>query len=169
MKRVIQLLNRLVSEGVVRQYAIGGAVGAFYYIEPTLTEDLDVFVDLGKALSDLAPLSDLHRTLSELGYMPERDAVRIDNYPVQFLPVFNALIAEAVELAATVEIQREPMRVMTAEHLVAIMLDTGRTKDFLRISMFIEQQAINLSQLIAILERHSLTDKWEKNQFRFLP
>jgi hypothetical protein len=56
---------------------------------------------------------------------------------------------------------------MSAEHLVAIMLDTGRPKDYLRISMFLEQGAVDAARLEAVLRRHGLTEKWRANEARF--
>ena len=44
MKRTLQVLNELERDGIVERYAIGGAMGATFYVEPLLTFDLDVFV-----------------------------------------------------------------------------------------------------------------------------
>jgi hypothetical protein len=46
MKTALSVLNELEHDGVIGRYAIGGAMGAAYYIEPVLTFDLDVFVML---------------------------------------------------------------------------------------------------------------------------
>jgi hypothetical protein len=43
MERTLQVLNELEKSGVLTRYAIGGAMGATFYIEPVLTFDLDVF------------------------------------------------------------------------------------------------------------------------------
>ena len=50
---------------------------------------------------------------------------------------------------------------MQAEHLVAIMLQTGRLKDHARIAQFIEHNAVDQKQLDSILIRHGLVKKWE--------
>jgi hypothetical protein len=39
MKQTLDVLNRMEVEGVIDRYAIGGAVGAYNYIEPAVTED----------------------------------------------------------------------------------------------------------------------------------
>jgi len=49
---------------------------------------------------------------------------------------------------------------MSPEHLVAIALSTGRSKDHIRILQFIEQDAVDGKRLRSILERHGLTSKW---------
>jgi hypothetical protein len=65
-------------------------------------------------------------------------------------------------------VQGEPTYVMTAEHLVAIALQTGHSKDFARILQFLEHQAVNIEKMMPILNRHELTAKWESFKQRFL-
>ena len=38
------MLNQMERDGVINRYAIGGAVGATFYLEPVSTLDVDVFV-----------------------------------------------------------------------------------------------------------------------------
>jgi hypothetical protein len=52
---------------------------------------------------------------------------------VQFLPVYNALTEEALAHAAQVMFGTTPTRVLSAEYLSAIMLQTGRPKDHARL------------------------------------
>ena len=42
MKQALKVLSELVAEGVIGGYAIGGAMGATFYLEPVVTMDLDV-------------------------------------------------------------------------------------------------------------------------------
>jgi hypothetical protein len=49
---------------------------------------------------------------------------------------------------------------MLAEHLVAIMLKTGRLKDRARVQMFLSQDAVDLELLAEIIKRHDLETKW---------
>ena len=46
MKATLQVVNQMQSDGVISRYAIGGAIGATFYLEPTSTFDIDVFVAL---------------------------------------------------------------------------------------------------------------------------
>jgi len=41
---VVRTINQMRADGVVEHYAIGGAVGATFYLEPISTLDVDVFV-----------------------------------------------------------------------------------------------------------------------------
>ncbi|MGA8151524.1 MAG: hypothetical protein WB952_11285 [Terriglobales bacterium] len=58
--------------------------------------------------------------------------------------------------------------VMSAEHLVAIALNTGRSKDHIRILQFFEQDAVNRGKLQNILERHGLSAKWKNFERKYL-
>ena len=49
MEKTLQVLNALERGGVLRRYAIGGAMAATFYAEPVLTFDLDIFVLLPQA------------------------------------------------------------------------------------------------------------------------
>jgi hypothetical protein len=103
MGDTIRVVNRLHAEGVIRLYAIAGAVAAFRHVEATLTEDLDILVSMQASdrLGLLSPEPILTR-LRELGY-PEfkMEGIVIEGWPVQFLRVASALDAEAVEQAST--------------------------------------------------------------------
>ena len=57
---------------------------------------------------------------------------------------------------------------MTAEHLMAIALQTGRAKDHARLVMFVEAGIADMDRLRDILARHSLLDGWAKFEKRFL-
>jgi hypothetical protein len=159
----------MVAAGVIEQYAIGGAIGAIYYLEPFETSDLDVFVHLGGEGNELAPLEPIYSYLREAGYEGEGEFIRIEGLPVQFLPSFNQLTDEAIDQAQEIKFDEVQSRIMRSEHLVAIMVATGRAKDYLRINMFLEQQAVDRELLMSVLERHSLLEKWQANLHRFSP
>src|SRR2546421_4127753 len=161
MEKTLRVLNRMVKDGVIEQYAIGGAVAAIFYIEPINTNDLDIFFHVKDRSDRLDILAPLYEYLSDLGYKGQGDSIDIEGWPVQFLPIFNPLLEEAVEQAREVTFHRTKTRVMQAEHLVAIMLQTGRLKDHARIAQFIEHEVVDQKRLAVILERHGLSKKWE--------
>lgn len=43
-KQTFAVINQMVADGVFENYAVAGAIGAMFYVEPFSTEDLDVFV-----------------------------------------------------------------------------------------------------------------------------
>ncbi len=169
MKETLKVLNQMVRGGVLEAYAIGGAIAALYYLEPFDTADLDIFIQLSATGSDLVILAPVYEYLLKRGYKAQGEFIYLEGIPVQFLPVFNPLTEEAVRKAATIKFARVTTRIMRAEHLVAIMLDTGRLKDYLRISTFLEQGTINMRSLHAVLKRHDLMKKWKDNEYRFKP
>ena len=162
MEKTLQVLNGMERAGVIQRYAIGGAVGAIFYMEPVLTYDLDVFVELPTAGSGLLSLSQVYEYLRIQGYPEERECINIEGVPVQFPPTFNPLIKEAVAEARSTTFEQTPTRVLRPEHLVAIMLQTGRNRDRERLASFITEVPLNETYLAGVLERHSLTAKWQQ-------
>jgi hypothetical protein len=169
MKNTLDMLNRMQADGVIGKYAIGGAVGATFYIAPAATLDVDVFVALPTASGgSLVSLTPIYEYLRARGCKAEGEHIVIGDWPVQFLLAGDALEQEALEEAAEFDVEGVPTRVMTAEHLVAIALKTGRPKDFNRILQFLELGTVNRGKLNRILEKHGLTPKWEKFRQRYL-
>lgn len=159
----------MVRAGVIESYAIGGAVAAIYYVEPFDTADLDIFVQIKTEGGGLAVLAPIYEYLARAGYEARGEFVYVEGLPVQFLPVYNRLTDEAVGRAREIKFSRVKTRVMRAEHLVAIMLDTGRPKDYLRIAMFLEHGALDRRALAGVLRRHGLAEKWAEQEHRFRP
>lgn len=87
---------------------------------------------------------------------------------MQFLPAANALLEEALAQAVGTELEGVPTWVMTAEHLTAIALQTGRTKDFNRILQFVESGTLAPDRFDSILKQHGLLAKWEQFGDKFL-
>jgi hypothetical protein len=158
MKRTLQVLNELERDGVVERYAIGGAMGATFYVEPLLTFDLDVFVILPKGAGNLLSLAPLYEALRSRGYTEEGECVLIEGVPVQFLPAYNALLEEALREARETLYEEVSARVVRAEHLIAICL---RDKDRERMRILREQAELDMSYLAPVLQRHGLEGKWK--------
>jgi hypothetical protein len=156
MEKTLQVLNDLERAGIVSRYAIGGAMGATFYVEPVLTFDLDVFVVLPQTSGGLLTLSPLYEALRARGYREEKECVNIEGVPVQFLPAYNPLLEEALAEARGTQYDATPTRVLRAEHLLAIALQTGRDKDRERVRLLREQAALDQNYLAAILGRHGL-------------
>ena len=90
----------------------------------------------------------------------------IEGWAVQFLPVSNALSLEALEQAVDVDMIFSPSepavstRVVSAEHVMATAIETGRPKDFTRLISFIETYEYDSGRFCRILTDHGLLDKW---------
>jgi len=162
MKRTLEILFELERAGVVSRHAIGGAMGATFYVEPFLTFDLDVFVLLPRSAGGLLTLTPLYEALRARGYAEEGEHVNIEGVPVQFLPAYNALLEEALQEAREVPYEDVQARVLRAEHLAAICVQTGRPKDRERARLLREQAALDADYLAAVLARHGLAGKWRE-------
>jgi hypothetical protein len=159
VRAALEALNRLVADRVVESYAIGGAIGASFYLPAMQTEDLDVFVFLPASPGPLVTISPVYDALKAQGGVVEGEYVRFGKWPVQILTDANALIAEAIREAVGTEFDGVPTRVFTAEHLCAIALQTGRSKDFARVMLFLEENEVDLGALSAVAARFGLSDR----------
>jgi hypothetical protein len=153
----------MVAEGVIENYAVAGAIGAMFYVEPFSTEDIDVFVFTPDNHSVLEIPGIEY--LKARGYTEWRkEGIVIEDWPVQFIPVAHPLEREAYLNAQEKDVEGISVRVVLPEHLVAIMLQVGRLKDLARVEMFLTQNEVDVDALEEILHRHGLMDRW--NQFR---
>lgn len=165
MEKTLKVINALEKEGVISRYALGGATALLFYAEPALTYDVDVFVFLPddqpgtKRLVDLGPVC---RALKAKNYHPDKEHVVIEGIPVQFIPVYNPLVEEAVKKASVREYQGIKTKVMRVEHLLAIMIDTNRPRDRERLAKLQGEVDYDRQVLGEILDRHGLRKKWEK-------
>ena len=169
LRKTIAVITKLAEQGAIQRYAIAGAIAALNYIQPTLTEDLDVLVSIAHfqtQASGLILLKPIEEALAAIGYRECTDVgYMIEGWPVQFLPVASALDEEALEKAIELKIDltgNPPLKAkcLTAEYIVAIALKIGRLKDLARVQAFLEQRAVDLKKLKDILERHGLKSAW---------
>jgi len=169
MKATLEVINRMQADGVIGNYAIGGAVGATFYLEPAATLDIDVFVSMKNPQGGLLPtLTPIYDYLTSRGYKTEKEYITLEGWPVQFLPASDALDEEALQQAVETELEGVPTRVVAAEHLVAMALRTSRAKDFARILQFVESGVLDSEKLDPILKKHKLVEKWERFGVKFL-
>jgi hypothetical protein len=169
VKATIESINEMQADGIIGKYAIGGAVGATFYLEPAATLDVDIFVILPTAPDRLLlSLSPIYDYLKARGGTVEDEHIVIGGWPVQFLPASDELELEALAEAVLTTVEDVGTWVMTAEHLAAIALRTGRPKDHNRILQFIEQGAVDRKKLQMIIERHNLTGKWKQFERKFM-
>jgi hypothetical protein len=169
IKEVIETINRMQADGMIERYAIGGAVGATFYLEPVATLDVDVFIEFhAEADSRLVSLEPILRYLRDRGCSMEGEYIVIAGWPVQFLPADSDLLQEALVAAAEKDVDGTPARVFTAEHIAAVALQTGRAKDKARVLQFIEANAVDLGWVQEILTRHGLSGNWQQFERQFL-
>lgn len=168
IEKSISVINQMAEDGVIENYALGGATAVIFYTEPIATEDLDIFVHIrpgGNSFMEFQPIFDY---LKDKSYAMKGEHYYVEGFPVQFLPTGKKLIDEAIDEANEFGLSDGTIvRVMSPEYLVAIMLDTGRLKDYLRISVFLQHNVVNLEELQRILDEHNLAQKWQENINKF--
>lgn len=121
-KEALAAIRDLRDSGIVTEYAVGGAMAVAFWAEPTVTFDLDVFVQYPSSglLVDLAPI---YRWAESRGFPAAAEHIEIAGVPVQVIPAHSALAVEAVENAADLDYEGEPVRVITPEYLIAMYLE----------------------------------------------
>jgi hypothetical protein len=161
MEATLKVLNELETRGVLTRYAIGGAMALLFHTEPVATFDLDIFCLVPES-GPLVTLAPLYEALKTGGHTIDAEHVVIAGVPVQFIPAYNPLVIEALSEAEARMFGESPTRVLRLEHLLAIMLQTGRPKDWQRAAMLSASAAFDESRLFDILNRHGLTDTWNR-------
>lgn len=164
MQAVCDTLEQLLSEGVLTQYAIGGATAAGFHGEPLATRDVDVFVFLDPLPGSLlVTLDPLFNRLKKLGFYEfEEEGLLIHGLPVQFLSASPGLESDAVSAAMIIEWEGHRMRVMRPEHLAAIALTVGRPKDRARLVYLAELPDFDVPFFDQILAHYNLTAQWDQ-------
>jgi hypothetical protein len=151
---VLRAANELVSAGVIKDYALGGALAAIYYTEPFTTYDADIiFVASDKTLS--AGIPAIYSHLQAKGWRVEREHLFVKDFPVQFLAA-SGLTEEAVLEGTQIEFEGVAAKVFRPEYIIAIAASVGRHKDLARIEQLMTQARINKASLDDILRRYNL-------------
>ena len=169
IQEVIRAINQMLADGVIDRYDIGGAVGATFYLEPVATIDVDVFLTFksapGSLLVSPQPIFDY---LKAHGGAVQGEYIVLAEWPVLFLPTTSHLVEEALAQALTLDAGGVPAQVFSAEHLAAIALETGRSKDKARLLQFLESGVLNTQKFGELVTRHGLSDAWQHFGRQFL-
>lgn len=171
MERVIQVINRMEADGVIDNYAIGGGIAAVYYLEPYETDDIDVFVPavaVAVGQAGLISLEPIYGYLKNLGYLPVREGVVIEDWLVQFLPTFESIQEEAISQSRHVTFGKTETKIFAPEYLAAELLRSGRRKDHARVIDLIEGNHVDMRLFRELVNRHGLAEQWKTfaNQFQ---
>jgi hypothetical protein len=167
MRHTLQILLQLRAEGMLAEFAIGGAIAASFYAPAVATEDLDIFAFLKQSDSGLLVLTPLYERLKQLGGRVENEYVVIGKWPVQILPAYTPLVEQAISCAPLQSFEDLQVPVVDADYLCAIALQTGRSKDYLRVHTLLESGHVKVDRLKSLIETHMLTERWEIYVRRF--
>lgn len=167
MKKTLQKLNTLVASGIINEYAIAGGMAQFYYVEPSVTYDLDLIVNISNKENDLAPFASLYKWAAENDYQTEGEHILIEGMPVQFLLPYNSLVAEALENRIQISLFEEKTFILSAEYLMAIMLQTWRPTDRERLVRFFDEAVFDEIKFLDIIKRFDLLNKYQDLMKKF--
>ena len=153
----IAAINDLKREGIVSDYALGGAIAIIFWSEPVATFDLDVFV-LKEQTGPLVSLAPIYEWARRRGYEERAEHIIIAGVPVQIIPAHDELALEAVGEAVQMDYDGVPVRVIQPEYLIAVYLEeSARTRKRLeRVEGLLEQGDIDQSKLKSLLSRFKL-------------
>ena len=161
MRESLKVLLQVRDEGVLADFAVGGAIAASFYTPAVVTEDLDIFAFLKPSASGLLVLTPLYERLQQLGGRIENEYVVIGKWPVQILPAYTPLVEEAVANATPQQFEDLTVKVVSPDYLCAIALQTGRPKDYMRVHTLIESGHVSSNTLATLVNKFALTQRWE--------
>ena len=148
---IIKLLNDLKKKRKLRDYAIFGAVGASYYMEPTYTKDIDIII-LADTDQDYIKV---WRELSKYATKVKDFGFIISETEVQILPTsISSLLKSALRNAKIVRTGGIATKVVDKEHLILLALKANRPKDRFRAAILLEQ--VDASRLTSLLRRFDI-------------
>lgn len=160
---VIQAISDMVEEGIILDFVIGGGAATSLYEVPYFTEDIDFFCTY-KQNSIFVILDPLFEYLkSRGGRWEERKGKKVfvlGVWPVDFTPATTKLVEEAMQNANLFEVSGTHFKMFSPEYLVAVALETNRSKDRYKAEMLLSNAKVDLPLLEEILKKYNLFEKY---------
>lgn len=159
MEKIFKVINEMYQKGILKDYAIGGAVATIYYTEPFATKDIDIFF-IPPEKEKVILLTPFYDFLLKKGYKTYKEYIMIGNTPIQFIPATTELEKDGVENAILVKYRNIDVKILRPEYLIAIFLKVYRPKDRDKLIKLLDQTNIDKTFLSDILERQGLDKKF---------
>ena len=155
--RALAAMQQMKDDGVVSEYALGGAMALIFWSEPIATFDLDVFVLMERS-GTLVSLGPIYAWAERSSYPTKAEHIIIAGVPVQVIPAHNELAVEAIESATTLDYEEVPVRVIRLEYLIAMYLEPSArsAKRLQRVSALLDENALDRRLLDQLLQRYQL-------------
>lgn len=165
---VVDVLNDMQKQGIISEYAIGGAVAGIIHYQPINTIDLDIFFFLTKPPELILSLEEIYDYARNHNFAFDSEFIKIHGWLVQFVEAsHNPLWIESLEVSELKSIDNRNIRVIDIEHLAAMWIQASRSKDIYKIILFDEAGIMDVSRLYDILKRFNLLEKWRAKQDNF--
>lgn len=169
LKNLLTAINRAQADGVIDQYAVAGAAGAAFYIEPAAVLEAEIYVKLpSETTSSALSLAPIYQYFSARGDAVEGDLVTIATWPTRFLALATDLEHEGFNESVPKEVEGMKTWVMTPEHLVGIALQTGRPEDLTLALKLLNSEAVDRNKLHLMLHRFGLGPRWHEFSSKYL-
>ncbi len=165
---VIDVLNDMQKQGIISDYAIGGAVAGIIHYQPINTIDLDIFFLMTKPLGLILTMEEIYDYARKNDFSFDSEFIKINGWLVQFVEAsHNPLWIEALGTAELKSIDNRDIPVIDIEHLAAMWIQASRPKDIYKIILFDEAGIMDAKILYDILKRFDLLEKWKAKQDNF--
>ena len=155
----LRIINEMRDQGVIEDYAVAGAMAIAFWVEPIPTFDLDVLVFLPGESRPIVSLRPIYEWAAHHGYPSQKEHVKIEGVPVQFLPAHNELADEAISTAVVKPYNDVPVKVVRPEYLIALFLEgsakTPKRRE--RAAALRQAEVVDEALLRDVMERFKLT------------
>jgi len=154
----------MITNGIIKDYAIGGAVAVMAHTEPFETEDIDIFVIIEQVPKlGTIDVSNIYKYVESLGYKRNKNGYYvIGGFSIHFVPLLDELIEEAIKKSCIRKYKEFPVRVFCPEYLIAILLMSFRMEDFIKIKRLLTQSNLNHGLVNDLLDRFNLRKRLHK-------
>jgi|GEM_PF-2246990 len=159
--KIKKVLDDLQSQGIIKDWIIGGGTALMYYTDAVPTIDIDIFSYYTSA-SFMRPFGDLYEYLStKYGAVPQDEMIKVGNLYLQFLPTdsTNPVDEEAVKHP---NIIKHGLRIFQLEYLICSMLYLGLPKYVKRLETIKAENKYDFETLKELLKKFRLEKKWDK-------
>ena len=141
-------MNGFRRRGVIKDYAVIGAVAATAYMEPMFTEDVDVIVLVDTDEDYLAVFQAIaSESEGQDGMHQILGGVPVQLFPSNTMPLYR----DTVEQARQVHVGNLKIKIAAPEHLILLYLLAFRDKDHVRVRYLLRDA--DEERLDALLER----------------
>lgn len=163
---VANVLHEMHVQGIIGEYAVGGASAVAFYSEPIATKDLDIFFLFDPPQSGtILSLEPIYEFCRDRGFTYDHEFISIGGWLVQFVESSHEpLWRDALLNAKAFSFDGAELNVLPPEHLAAMWASVARAKDVLKIQHFAEGGVLKSERLLEILKRFELMEAWKKIQ-----
>jgi hypothetical protein len=159
----IRALNRLKQRRVIRDYVVFGAVAATAYMEPMLTQDLDIIVLVDSGEEYMETFRRVGESADGLDGMHHI----LGGRPVQMFPsTLKPIYLDTIAHSKSSRIGNIRVKLASPAHLVILALEAFRLKDKLRIEELLKTSSVVREAVYDLLEEFDDDEQTLRSRFQ---